>query len=756
MPDTLPHSISVNPEQRAIIDHLREQPLTVVSAGAGAGKTYTTVAAIVELLGRREASADQFVLITFTNQAADHLRLALQKALTSQIVAAQANPLARAYWLEQRELLSCAFVGTIHRFCRKILSQHGYGAGVSKDAAVSFSVRLRNEVIEHVLEAWLGAQPLFPLAEQVRSGAYPVYAIRKLLSRMLEQVRNQGLRTADLLLATQGRADEPGKDSRVELAGLLAGIEHGYQEACREAQQLDAAALLEKTWELLTSQAGDHVVRVLAERFRFLFIDEFQDTTETQAAIVDVLASRMRVLVVGDKKQSIYGFTGAQVSLLEDFAEKRDADILLLRMSGRPTLPLLEAQNALFRKMRERFRELDEPLLPNKRNHPAADALPPICVILEPDGRPASLQNATTRIANMLGKEMDRPQEDGGRRPIRPADMAVLVRTNSEVSAWVQLLEEAGIPARSDNGISYLRQPEIVAMYRFLQLLSRYPDDVALVEALSTPHFKGIDLQAEEADILAFGVQRGRPLTVKYERSHQDHAQKVRALIKQSHTATVPQLLGLVERAFELKAYYRKIGLDSAAVNLDRLRDYARNRFNSDQALTLRAFLSMLQRDIIQDQETGDPNEQASDGEGQVVVMTIHRSKGLEFPVVILPGIEKDRQKKHPPEFVVDKELGLELNVRELGLTPSTGFQANWQQAQQRLLAEEMRLFYVAVTRARHMVCMFGVQPQDGGGTSWARSWQNELLAARQEMRQYGARFFVVPADGSHPAGRTA
>jgi len=741
MPSTEYQKISVTDEQDAIIAHLHRHPLTLVSAGAGAGKTYTTVAGIIELLGRKEASADEFVLITFTNQAADHLRHALHKALSAQIAHARGQSDRRLYWIEQRERVSSAYIGTIHGFCRQVLTLHGYGAGISREASVSFAGYVRSQVIEQVIEDWLAHLEATALAERVRCGAYPEYKIRKLLGRMLEGVRNRGMNTQQLLKKTLARAQGPQGDVRVAIARLLVEVDRRYRAACLEAQQLDAAALLEKTLELFQSAAGDEVAQSLASRFRFLFIDEFQDTTDTQAAIVNVLAPRMKVLVVGDRKQSIYGFTGAEPSLLERFTVRHRTAALPLKKSGRPTLALLEAQNALFKKMREHFPELDDPLEASGRNHAPADKLPPIVVILEPDHKPSAVADAMTRIRNMLGVDMDRSPGEGGRRPIRPADIAVLVRTNKEVGEWVRYLDEANIPARSDSGISYVRQPEVIGMYRFLQLLARYPDDVALVEALSSEHFKGIDLRSEEARILAYGVQRGRPLTDEYERSYPEHAGTVRDLLHKSRTATVPQLLGLIERAFQLKDRYRRRDHGSAAVNLDRLRDYARNRFNSDQALTLRTFLEMLQRDIINDMETRDLAEQDTQGDGHITVMTVHRSKGLEFPVVILPGIEEDRLKHAMPDFMPHEQYGLELNVKELDIFPSADFRRDWSQLQEHFLSEEMRLFYVAVTRAQHMVCMFGVKFEEGDERSSARSWQAEVLAAKEEMEQCGARF---------------
>lgn len=106
-------------------------------------------------------------------------------------------------------------------------------------------------------------------------------------------------------------------------------------------------------------------------------------------------------------------------------------------------------------------------------------------------------------------------------------------------------------------GHSYVRQPEIVAMYRFLQLLARYPDGVALVEALSSTCFEQVDLRLEETRILKCGFERGRPMTDEYEREHRKHADKVHQLLQQSRPITLPQLLGLVERAIGLKERYR-------------------------------------------------------------------------------------------------------------------------------------------------------------------------------------------------------
>lgn len=205
-PAGLACGIPVSAEQAQIIDHLLAHPVTVVSAGAGAGKTYTTVAAIVELLATGAAQADEFVLITFTNQAADELRQRLQSEILGQ---RQRHPTRAAFWAEQRERLSAAFIGTIHAFCKQVLGLHGYAQGVSREASVSFTRRIQEAAIRAEVEALL-ANAGDIVAELVLERNWPEHELRKRLAEIFEQARNQGLAAARLRDATRAQPDEVG------------------------------------------------------------------------------------------------------------------------------------------------------------------------------------------------------------------------------------------------------------------------------------------------------------------------------------------------------------------------------------------------------------------------------------------------------------------------------------------------------------------------------------------------------------------
>src|SRR5262249_38603304 len=147
----------------AVVRHVLANRLTVADAGAGAGKTQTTVAAVFELLAQRpEASIGQFALITFTNKAADELTSRLAKAL-GELEQAHDDPEDRRRWSDAREQLGNAYVGTIHGFCRQILRTFGYGADVARLSDVDFAGGLLYEALEEALEETVLGTPGHPL-----------------------------------------------------------------------------------------------------------------------------------------------------------------------------------------------------------------------------------------------------------------------------------------------------------------------------------------------------------------------------------------------------------------------------------------------------------------------------------------------------------------------------------------------------------------------------------------------------------------
>jgi DNA helicase-2/ATP-dependent DNA helicase PcrA len=319
---------AVSPQQAAVIDHLASSypSFTVASAGAGAGKTYTTVAAVLYAIEQERgqpdgASIDQFVLISFTNKAANELRVRIQEGIGSQLKRATSVE-TRFFWRRQQERLAGAYIGTIHGFCRRLLRLFGYLDNVAYETGITFAKDLRDQAFLQAI-----------LEEYKRAGDAKVYGgnsemqdfeLLKLMSKLYETVRNKNLLFQKLVELTSQQLVDFGQPYRVAMAQvLLRGVKYYYQ-AKQSKQLLDTHDLLARTVQLLSASKNNESVRQqIAKRHQFLFIDEFQDTDEAQQKMIEALQPHLRaVLLVGDIKQSIYSFRGAQGTMLEKMAEK--------------------------------------------------------------------------------------------------------------------------------------------------------------------------------------------------------------------------------------------------------------------------------------------------------------------------------------------------------------------------------------------------------------------------------------------------
>jgi ATP-dependent exoDNAse (exonuclease V) beta subunit len=310
--------LTVSAEQATVVDHVLAHPFTV--ADAGAGKTRTTVATVFELLARRpDLTLDQFVLITFTNKAADELRGRLEAALGD--LEAAASGAQRRRWAACRERLAGAYVGTIHGFCRQVLRTFGYGTLTARQSDVDFAGGLLHESIEETLEEDVLRQAAHPLRRTL-GGKWRLHALHRLIREIHQDLRNGGLSPDAVAEATARQAADEGRPFRVALADAVRDAHRRYQGKKREGQKLDSADLLLRTAQVLEGADGPAIVAKLTQRYRYLFIDEFQDTDALQKRIVDRLAPKLEAgLVVGDAKQSIYGFRRAGLSL-DDIARQ--------------------------------------------------------------------------------------------------------------------------------------------------------------------------------------------------------------------------------------------------------------------------------------------------------------------------------------------------------------------------------------------------------------------------------------------------
>lgn len=305
-------------------------------------------------------------------------------------------------------------------------------------------------------------------------------------------------------------------------------------------------------------------------------------------------------------------------------------------------------------------------------------------------------------------------------------------RTNAILDKYFaglkQELEPDGINLRIEDRGRYYHRPEVIATLRMLQLLLRYPNDTLLPLILNGPYLPGIDASEFQASWLTYSQAReGYPITDWFEQNFPQKAKLLSEVRSMSRVDTVPQTITRLYRDFQIREYFEAIGDNQAVANLDKLREMARKLFSDQQALTLSQFVSMLQVKVETNADEDDAelplDENASlERPPYIRLMTIHGAKGREFPFVLVPEIHT--QLDWPkPNFLISSTDGLDIRLPTFQsqlITESQRFnQALAVEAQGRL-EEEMRIFYVALTRAQHAVYLFG-EASNPKRISWSK-----------------------------------
>jgi len=759
----------LSPEQQAVVDAVLSQNVTVVGAGAGSGKTYTTIATVTEILMRgregseRQISIDQFVLITFTNKAADSLRQKIREALEQQYNSARkVGDSDRAqWWRNQMERLSAAYIGTIHSFCRSVLRTYGYDQQIPRTSDIAFAGYVRKRAIKTALNDKLDDEQIQSLYSS--TGPMEDYELIKLVENVLDEIYNRGLDVHEVIEWTRDQPDDNRKHHRVAFARLVELAHAEYTREKRDRNVLDAYQLLVETARLLKGEHGSHVVDRLTSRYRYLFVDEFQDTDKTQVEIINRLNSGneyglRKVLVVGDEKQSIYGWRGSPEALVRTFADDHGVDVLPMNISRRPTRQYLNVQNALIRSMGM------DTLRPYRQTwDPDVDLQSPFVYFnastdQTAGGQTARIERTAEVIRGLLNRQIHIQGQNPG--PVEPGHIVILARSNRILEEYAEGLRNEfaqrgwePVDFRLDRGEAFYQRPEVVSVYHMLRVLERGDKDAVLSAAIDTQFMHEVDATEEELGIVQFGRQREGSLARWLDRNHPSHMQAFRRLRDRIQLDTVPQLLERMYRVFGIRDHYRSQGQQEKIEGLDRLHEVARHLYDEDQALTLRDFIDYLQTSILTGQDEQEPPATEEGGyPSHVRLMTVHRAKGLEFPIVVIPEVQKPMSQdwEDPPFLVLEPDEGanggvaqaggIEVRLNNLNAT-SPRYNLAVRQHQRETENEERRILYVAITRAEHAAILVGSGQMPDGSPRQRNSWRDEILHARQALEEEGAIF---------------
>jgi exodeoxyribonuclease V beta subunit len=730
--------------------------VTVLEASAGTGKTHA-ITAIAARLVAGGVPLSELLLVTFTRMATGELRdrvrgyLVRAEATLVRALAGEAPPEDDAVLAElatgssaELELrgarlaaalreFDAATITTIHGFCLDVLAQLGIGGDVDRDAAFVEDVSdLVDDAVSDLyvrrFVRWAEQLP-FPLAEALRIGRAAVFSPH---ARVVPD------------------------DSPVEAAGgpemrgrLAHAVRREVDERKRRLGIMTYDDLLTRVRDALADPlVGEDACRRLRERYRHVLVDEFQDTDPIQWEIFRraFATGESTLVLIGDPKQAIYAFRGADVYAYLEAVRAADRT-RTLATSWRSDEPLLRALDTLFEGVQLGHPEIVcravEAAPPNRAGGLAGTPVAaPLRVRLlradsgladlNDDGRPlpssvepAIAADLAADAAELLssGAEIVRGDADG-REPLCPRHVAVLVRTHAQAALVRTALVQAGVPAVEHGAGSVFGSEPALAWLRLLEALER-PSATARARVAALTPFLGwsaeriADADQESLEELhatlhrwgALLASRGVAVLLRTISVEQELPRRVL-----SHAGGERDLtdLGHVGQLLHAQALQEGTGTASLA-----------------------GWLRARMRDAGEDAEEARVRRLDSDAEA-VQVLTVHRSKGLEFPVVLVPFAWQAGwiDPKEPPRF---HDGGWQIDV---GGRDGDDFVPHRLAGIREQRAEDLRLLYVSLTRARHQAVLWWAGSAASGRSPLAR-----ILMGRQAGGFIASEEVCAPRD---------
>ncbi len=594
----------LNPEQRAAVEAV-DGPVLVL-AGAGTGKTRVLTTRLAHILASGRARPWELLAVTFTNKAAREMRERI-----THIIGPQAEGLR---WL-----------GTFHSVAAQILRRHAELVGL-KSSYTILDDDDQERLIKQILQA-----------ENIDAKRWTP----KTLSGLIDHWKNRGW-TPDRLPPSEGAVFANNRGQQ---------LYRMYQERLRVLNACDFGDLL--LHNLTIFQQHPDVLAEYHDRFRYILVDEYQDTNVAQYLWLRLLAQkRQNVCCVGDDDQSIYGWRGAEVDNILRF--ERDfpgAAVIRLERNYRSTSHILAAASGLIAVNKGRL---------GKTLWTEQDGGEKVRVRGVWDGEAES---------RLVAEEIERWKKDG--RKYR--DAAILVRASFQMRAFEERFVMLQIPYTVVGGPRFFERAEIRDAHAYLRLVQSPDDDLAFERIINVPK-RGIGdttvqkiLQiARGGGVSAVTAARGIVQTDELAaRTRTALANFIRDLDRWSHqSATGTHHDRLTEMILEESGYTDALRLDKGPTSQTRLENLKELVQAMAAFETLGDYLEHVS--LVMDLDRGR-------GDDAVQIMTLHAAKGLEFPLVFLPGWEE-------------------------GVFPS---QRSMDESGEKGLEEERRLAYVGVTRAR-------------------------------------------------------
>jgi DNA helicase II / ATP-dependent DNA helicase PcrA len=652
----------LNPSQRRAVEHYCG-PLLVV-AGAGSGKTRALTFRIANLVLTHKVDPENVLAVTFTNKAAKEMKERIEKLFADQqSKLTNGKPLEAMSASEQTKLRSYVYknitkelwIGTFHALCSRILRfdiekyQDSYGHKWTK----TFSIFDESDVQSLIKDIVVNRLNLDDKKFEPRSVRYAI-----------SNAKNQGLTPADVEREQQNFRGR-----------VIANVYAEYQKGLAANNALDFDDLIWIPVQLF--RQNEQVLAYWHKKFRHILVDEYQDTNRTQYDLIRLLTTGdvegrkfdsweyRSTFVVGDADQSIYSFRAADFTILMDFQGDfgdglHDDDtrtMVKLEENYRSTENIIQAANELIDNNTER---IDKVLRPTRG---AGESI--YCHRAEDE-----TDEANFVVSQIRDLELTNPELQWG-------SFAILYRTNAQSRAFEEVLVKYAVPYTVVGGLRFYDRREVKDVLGYLRAIANPEDSVSIKRIINTPR-RGIgkatvdrlenaarelgvslwQILSDETSVQTLAGRSAKPVLA--------FAQMMKSWHTQVETLSAAEI---VQDVLERSGYVRELKTDDTDEALDRLQN-VQELYNAVLQFEENNEESSVTDFLANASLSSDLDKLDQEQQSKVSLMTLHSSKGLEFPVVFLVGLEQ----------------GLFPNHRSIEDPKS--------------LEEERRLCYVGITRA--------------------------------------------------------
>ena len=603
----------LNSFQKVAVTHT-EGPCLVI-AGAGSGKTRVLTHRIAHLIKEHKIDPFSILALTFTNKAANEMKNRIESIVGTD---------ARSLWM-----------GTFHSIFARILRAEGHKIGYPSNYVI-YDTQDSKSLIKSIVKE-------LTLDPKIYKENYVYNRISNAKNKLIsysEYVNNALIQEEDAL----------------SLRPNIGEIYKIYVKRCFKSQAMDFDDLLLKTYQLLEDHSD--VLLKYQEKFKYILIDEYQDTNHIQYLIIKKLAALYEnICIVGDDAQSIYAFRGANIQNILNFkVDYPDLKVVKLEQNYRSTKNIVNAANSIIEKNQSKI---------SKDIWTENEAGELISV------KKAFSDNEEGRmISNLIFEEKNRKQ-------LTNSNFAVLYRTNSQSRSIEEALRRIGVKYKVFGGVSFYQRKEVKDLLAYLRFVVNHNDEQSFRRIINYPK-RGIGLTSIDKIILTSNEENKSLWEILKNASNYFNKRVLKSLIpfvdmirsfeifnnnndayvSASHIASTS---GLLENLYNDKSIEGISRFENIQELLNSIKEFVDNPENS--SFNIDKFLQEIS--LMTDQDYDDDSN-----EEYISLMTIHMAKGLEFPVVFVVGVEEDL---FPSQMMITTREDLE---------------------------EERRLFYVAITRS--------------------------------------------------------